>query len=167
LGLFLFLLSQTCLVINTGAYVRRKGGTLQTARNTSMASVQKNNELCWIHIRDVYTFLYLGANPHEQKVGQNLKIDLSVQVPYRNTQDSLENVVDYSKIIERVQGYIQGLGRVSLLEYLAEELLNLIENEFQGVRAARIVLYKAFVPLSHFTGSVAIEVEREFAKKGT
>jgi len=66
-----------------------------------------------------------------------------------------------------VQGYIQGLGRVSLLEYLAEELLNLIENEFQGVRAARIVLYKAFVPLSHFTGSVAIEVEREFAKKGT
>ncbi|MEY3902561.1 MAG: dihydroneopterin aldolase [Pseudomonadota bacterium] len=132
-----------------------------------MSSVQKNNELCWIHIRDVYTFLYLGANPHEQKVGQNLKIDLSVQVPYRNTQDSLENVVDYSKIIERVQGYIQGLGRVSLLEYLAEELLNLIENEFQGVRAARIVLYKAFVPLSHFTGSVAIEVEREFAKKGT
>jgi len=61
-----------------------------------MSSVQKNNELCWIHIRDVYTFLYLGANPHEQKVGQNLKIDLSVQVPYRNTQDSLENVVDYS-----------------------------------------------------------------------
>lgn len=129
-----------------------------------MTSVQKNNELCWIHIRDVYTFLYLGANPHEQKVGQNLKIDLSVQVPYRNTEDSLENVVDYSKIIERVQGYIQGLGRVSLLEYLAEELLNLIENEFQGVRAARIVLYKAFVPLSHFTGSVAIEVEREFSK---
>ncbi|MEN9810672.1 MAG: dihydroneopterin aldolase [Pseudomonadota bacterium] len=132
-----------------------------------MSSVQNNNELCWIHIRDVYTFLYLGANPHEQKVGQNLKIDLSVQVPYRNTQDSLENVVDYSKIIERVQGYIQGLGRVSLLEYLAEELLNVIENEFQGVRAARIVLYKAFVPLSHFTGSVAIEVEREFSKKVT
>ncbi|MEN9826943.1 MAG: dihydroneopterin aldolase [Pseudomonadota bacterium] len=128
-----------------------------------MNTNQNDNELCWIHIRDVYTFLYLGANPHEQKVGQNLKIDLSVQVPYRNTQDSLENVVDYSKIIERVQTYIQGLGRVSLLEYLAEELLNVIESEFKGVRAARIVLYKAFVPLSHFTGSVAIDVQRQFS----
>lgn len=128
-----------------------------------MNTHQNDNELCWIHIRDVYTFLYLGANPHEQKVGQNLKIDLSVQVPYRNTQDSLEKVVDYSKIIERVQSYIQGLGRVSLLEYLAEQLLNLIETEFKGVRAARIVLYKAFVPLSHFTGSVAIDVQRQFS----
>lgn len=128
-----------------------------------MNSVQMKNELCWIHIRDVYTFLYLGANPHEQKVGQNLKIDLSVQVPYRNTGDSLENVVDYSKIIERVQAYIQGLGRVSLLEYLAEQLLDLIGSEFTGVKAARIVLYKAFVPLTHFTGSVAIEVERQFS----
>ena len=128
-----------------------------------MNTNQNDNELCWINIRDVYTFLYLGANPHEQKVGQNLKIDLSVQVPYRNTQDSLENVVDYSKIIERVQTYIQGLGRVSLLEYLAEELLNVIESEFKGVRAARIVLYKAFVPLSHFTGSVAIDVQRQFS----
>lgn len=127
-----------------------------------MISNQKPNQLCWIHIRDVYTFLYLGANPHEQKVGQNLKIDLSVQVPYRDTNDNLENVVDYSKIIERVQKYIQSVGRVSLLEFLAEQLLNLIETEFSGVQAARIVLYKAFVPLSHFTGSVAIEVERQF-----
>ncbi len=92
-----------------------------------MTEQEKNNELCWIHIRD-----------------------------------SLENVVDYSLIIERIQDYIQGLGRVSLLEFLAERLLDLIETEFKGVKAARIVLYKAFVPISHFTGSVAIEVERNF-----
>ncbi len=130
-----------------------------------MSTLQKSNELCWIHIRDVYTFLHLGANPHEQKVGQNLKIDLSVQVPYRNTNDSLENVVDYSKIIDRIQSYIQSLGRVSLLEFLAEQLLDVIESEFKGVKAARIVLYKAFVPITHFTGSVAIEVERKFASQ--
>jgi dihydroneopterin aldolase len=121
-----------------------------------------DSEFCWIHIRDVYTFLYLGANPHEQKVGQNLKVDLSVQVPYRQTQDNLENVVDYSKIIERVQSSIEGLGRVNLLEYLAEQVLDVIQSEFKGVRTARLTLYKAFVPLSHFTGSVAIEVERSF-----
>lgn len=127
-----------------------------------MISKTTNSDFCWIHIRDVYTFLYLGANPHEQKVGQNLKVDLSVQVPYRGTQDNLENVVDYSKIIERVQSSIEGFGRVNLLEYLAEQVLDVIQSEFKGVRAARLTLYKAFVPLSHFTGSVAIEVERTF-----
>lgn len=95
-------------------------------------------------------------------MGQNLKVDLSVQVPYRQTQDNLENVVDYSKIIERVQSSIEGLGRVNLLEYLAEQVLDVIQSEFKGVRTARLTLYKAFVPLSHFTGSVAIEVERSF-----
>jgi len=127
-----------------------------------MISKNGNSDYCWIHIRDVYTFLYLGANPHEQKVGQNLKVDLSVQVPYRDTQDNLENVIDYSKIIERVQTSIEGFGRVNLLEYLAEQVLDVIQAEFKGVRAARLTLYKAFVPLSHFTGSVAIEVERSF-----
>ena len=110
-----------------------------------MNSANLNREFCWIHIRDVYTFLYLGANPHEQKVGQNLKVDLSVKVPYCGTSDNLENVVDYSKIIDRVQSYIEGLGRVSLLEYLAEQVLNLIQKEFPGVHSARLVLYKAFV----------------------
>lgn len=127
-----------------------------------MNAKSNDSEFCWIHIRDVYTFLYLGANPHEQKVGQNLKVDLSVQVPYRQTQDNLENVVDYSKIIERVQSSIEGLGRVNLLEYLAEHVLDVIQSEFEGVRTARLTLHKAFVPLSHFTGSVAIEVERSF-----
>lgn len=127
-----------------------------------MNQQSNRSDLCWIHIRDVYTFLYLGANPHEQKVGQNIKVDLSIQVPYRGTEDCLENVVDYSKIIERVQSFIEGLERVSLLEFLAEQVLNVIGSEFKEVRAARLALYKAFVPLSHFTGSVAIEVERQF-----
>jgi dihydroneopterin aldolase len=127
-----------------------------------MTQQNRESEFCWIHIRDVYTFLYLGANPHEQKVGQNLKVDLSVQVPYRNTNDDLENVVDYSIIIERVQNSIESFGKISLLEYLAERVLDLIHAEFPGVRAARLTLHKAFVPLSHFTGTVAIEVERQF-----
>ncbi|MEY4066223.1 MAG: dihydroneopterin aldolase [Pseudomonadota bacterium] len=127
-----------------------------------MSQQSHSSELCWIHIRDVYTFLFLGANPHEQKVGQNLKVDLSIQVPYQRTEDCLENVVDYSKIIERVQSFIEGLGRVNLLEFLAEQVLDVIGSEFREVRAARLTLYKAFVPLSHFTGSVAIEVERQF-----
>ena len=120
-------------------------------------------DLCWIHIKDVFTFLYLGANPHEQKVGQNIRIDLSVQIPYRSTQDQLAHTVDYGVVIKRVQNYIEGLGSINLVEYLAEGVVDLIGREFPNIRAVKLVLYKAFVPISHFTGSVAIEVERPFA----
>lgn len=120
------------------------------------------NKLCWIHIKDVYSFLSLGANPHERKVGQNLKLDLSVQMPYRDTQDKLSNTIDYSLVIRRIQEFIANAGEINLLEYLAEELLDLVGQEFPGIVAARIVLQKAFVPIAHFTGSVAIEAERRF-----
>lgn len=126
------------------------------------------DDLCWIHIKDVYTFLYLGANPHEQKVGQNIRIDLSVQIPYRATEDALAHTVDYGKVIERIQNFIENLGRINLLEYLAEQIMDVISREFPEIHAARLTLHKAFVPISHFTGTVAIEVARTFreTKKG-
>ena len=120
-------------------------------------------DLCWIHIKDVYTFLYLGANPHERRVGQNVRIDLSVQIPYRGTTDNLARTTDYGKLIERVQEFIEGLQEVNLLEFLAEQVLDLIAAEFPSVRYARLVIHKGFVPLPHFTGSVAIETERNFS----
>lgn len=134
----------------------------QTTPMTLASSPTEGQDLCWIHIKDVFTFLYLGANPHEQKVGQNIRIDLSVQIPYQRTLDQLSKTVDYSGIIERVQAFIASLGKVNLLEYLAEQVMDLIGREFPGVLAARLCIYKAFVPLTHFTGSVAIEVLRQY-----
>ena len=119
---------------------------------------------CWIHIKDVYTFLHLGANAHEQKVGQNLKIDLSVQIPYRDTRDDLQNTVDYGVIIKRVQSHIEQMGKVALLEFLAESVLDLIGNEYRQVVSARLILQKGFVPLNHFTGTVAIEAHRTYER---
>ncbi len=120
--------------------------------------------LCWIHIKDVYTFLNLGANPHEQRVGQNIKLDLSLHIRYNQTSDKLKNTTDYSVIIERVQSFIESLGDVNLLEFLAEEIVAMIEKEFTGVFGVRLVIQKAYVPLSHFTGSVAIEVAKSFER---
>jgi dihydroneopterin aldolase len=121
-----------------------------------------DEELCWIHIRDVYTFLYLGANPHEQKVGQNIRVDLSIQIPYRNTQDLLSNTVDYGVIVERIQQFIEHTGKANLLEYLAEKVLDVIGLEYPGVKTAKLTLHKAYAPIPHFTGSVSIEAQRHY-----
>ncbi len=129
----------------------------------SMGQASENQDLCWIHIKDVYTFLYLGANPHEQRVGQNVRLDLSVRIPYRGTTDQLSRTTDYGRIIERVQEFIEALERINLLEFLAEAVLDLIGREFHAVREARLTIHKGFVPLPHFTGSVSIEAERIFS----
>lgn len=110
----------------------------------------------------MFTFLHLGANSHEQTVGQNVKIDLSIQIPYEGTQDKLSQTVDYGRIIERVQQFIEATDKINLLEYLAEQVLNMIHEEFNDVKAAKLTIHKAFVPIAHFTGSVAIEVFKEF-----
>ena len=129
-----------------------------------MTPTQPAPDMCWIHIKDVYTFLHLGANPHEQRVGQNVRLDLSVRIPYRDTGDALARTVDYGKVIQRVQEFIEGLSQVNLLEFLAEAILDLIGREYPSVESARLVLHKGYVPLPHFTGSVAIEAERNFSK---
>lgn len=132
------------------------------AHTATSRAAHGHDDLAWIHIQDVSLFLYLGANPHEVRVGQNIRMDLSVRIPYRGTGDRLERTVDYGILVERIQSFIEGIGKVRLLEYLAEQLLDLIEHEFPEIGAARLTLRKAFVPITHFTGSVAIEVAREF-----
>jgi dihydroneopterin aldolase len=126
---------------------------------------QKSHEHddCWIHIRDVYTFIHLGAHPSEQKIGHNLKFDLSIKIDYRNTNDNLENVVDYSELITHIQQCFKSFKKVTLIEYLAEQILDSIEKNFPGLKAARLCLHKNFLPMSNFTGTVTIEAQREFA----
>lgn len=122
----------------------------------------ESQNLCWIDVRDVSVFLHLGANQNEQAIGQNLKLNLRIQIPYRNTDDNLLNTVDYGHVITRITDYISSLTKINLLEYLAELILNFVEREFPNISAAELKLFKSYVPLANFTGNVAIEVSRNF-----
>jgi dihydroneopterin aldolase len=123
---------------------------------------QKKQEYCWIHITEIKTFLYLGANEYEEKIGQNITINLSIKIKYHGTNDKLENTVDYGSICEHIIQKIKLLERVKLLEYLAEQLLNSIGKNFKNIVAARISIEKGYVPLKEFTGKVKIEAEQDY-----
>ncbi|KAB8029679.1 dihydroneopterin aldolase [Fluviispira multicolorata] len=122
----------------------------------------KKQEFCWIHITDLRVFLYLGANQYEEKIGQNLRLDLSLKIQLNDTDDKLENTVDYSYVCEYITEKIKELNKIKLLEYLAEHLLNSIGNKFPKIAAARISIEKGYVPLHNFTGKIKIEAEKEF-----
>ena len=123
----------------------------------------QQNNFCWIHLNNIKTFLYLGANEFEEKIGQNITINLSLKIKYEHTQDKLENTIDYGLVYEFILKYIERLNKVKLLEYLCEQLLNGIENNFPDILAAKISIEKGYVPLKHFTGHIFIEAEKEFS----
>jgi 7,8-dihydroneopterin aldolase/epimerase/oxygenase len=123
----------------------------------------KGSHNCWIHVRGMSAFLYLGANPHEQKVGQNIKLDLSISIPYTNTNDDLCKTLDYGILVKDIHLYLESLGPVNLLEFLAEQILDNIGIKYPGVAEAKIIITKGYVPLTHFTGSVSIEARRDYS----
>lgn len=120
------------------------------------------NDLCWIHLNNIKTFIYLGANEFEEKIGQNITLNLSLKLKYTNTNDRLENTIDYGLVCEFVLKKIQEFSKIKLLEFLAEQLLNAIKSNFPGIHAAKISIEKGYVPLKNFTGKVVIEANKEF-----
>jgi FolB domain-containing protein len=127
-----------------------------------MKKQASREKFCWIHVKGMSAFLYLGANPHEQKVGQNIKINLSISIPYLNTHDDLEKTIDYGNVISDIQTFISSLESINLLEFLAEKILDRIGTIHKGVAQACITITKGYVPLTHFTGSVSIEAQRTY-----
>jgi dihydroneopterin aldolase len=120
------------------------------------------SNLAWVHMKDLRFFLFLGANPHEKNIGQNIKIDLSLQINYEGTEDKLENTVDYGLVFEHIKNKIENLNEINLLEYLAENLINSIGEEFKGVLGIKISIEKGYAPLKHYTGLVRFEAEKFF-----
>lgn len=116
----------------------------------------------WVHMQDLRFFLYLGVHDAEQSIGQNIIIHLSLKIPYENTQDKIENTVDYGSVYAYLEQKIKELNQTQLLEYLAEQILNGIGLHFPRILAAKIVIQKGYLPLKNFTGTVKFEVETHY-----
>jgi FolB domain-containing protein len=119
-------------------------------------------EYCWIHINEIKTFLYIGANELEKRIGQNVTIHLSIKIKFLHTFDDLNQTVDYGDVIEHVIHKIKSLNRVRLVEYLAEQILNDLGEKFPKIAAAKLIIEKGYVPLKDFTGKIKIEAQRNY-----
>lgn len=118
--------------------------------------------LSWVHLENLKFFVFLGATEAEQIIGQNITLNLSLRIPYKNTKDNIQNTVDYGKVYECVANKISSIGRVYLLEFFIEQILDEIEKHFPKIREAKISVKKGYVPLTHFSGTVCMEVKRKF-----
>ncbi len=122
-------------------------------------------EFCWIHMQKMPFFVYLGANVHEKKLGQNVEIDLSICIPFTHTQDRIEETLDYGLVYEFLLKEVPLLGNTYLMEYFCERLLDALGDKFPEIKMAKLSIKKGYVPLEAFPGKVKIVAKRKYISR--
>ena len=72
----------------------------------------------------------IGVHAWEQKILQQLSIDLSIGTDFRECQDKLENTLDYDKLCQTITEFVSS-NSFALIETVAEEIARLIKTNFK------------------------------------
>ncbi len=101
-----------------------------------------------------------GVYPEERKNGQRFLVDLSLTPKSKKAgkSDSLEDAIDYSKVIELVNNILTG-EPVSLIEHLAEIIANKVLKEFP-VKSIEVAVHKPDAPVGNEVGDIAVRIMR-------
>ena len=111
-----------------------------------------------VFVRDLVLKSRIGVHRHEKRRDQRIRInlDLAVSENGARTDDSLDGVVDYEDIVERVRR-IAASGHVNLVETLAERVAAECLKD-KRVRGVRVRVEKPDILLD--AASVGVEIER-------
>ena len=71
----------------------------------------------------------IGVHPWEQRIRQNLSIDIIIPYDTANCNDTLEHTIDYDALCQRVTTFVESKS-FHLIETVANEVALLIKQEF-------------------------------------
>ena len=111
-----------------------------------------------VFVRDLEIVASVGVYEHEKRYEQRvfISVDLSVRDDYDGASDRLEDVLDYSKLVDGIARLVQA-DHVNLLETLAERIARHCLEDVR-VESVRVRIEKPdAMPLAR---SVGIEIER-------
>jgi 7,8-dihydroneopterin aldolase/epimerase/oxygenase len=114
-----------------------------------------------LHINNVLLFGHTGYFPEERKLGVHFRLDLALglDIAQAAQQDDLQQTVDYSEILQEIQGLVEQ-AHYLLLERLAEKIAAVILTRHRCAWV-RVILTKPHPPLPYGACSVAIEILRD------
>lgn len=72
----------------------------------------------------------IGVYAWEQRIKQQLLIDISLNGDFSNCQDNLNNTLDYAALCEAVTQYVESKS-FQLIETVANEVATLIKDQFK------------------------------------
>ena len=113
-----------------------------------------------IEIKAISAHGFHGVYPEERKIGQRFLVDLSLTSKSKKAakSDSLEDAIDYSKVIATVNSVLIG-DPVNLIEHLAEIIAEKVLKEFP-VKSVEVVVHKPDAPVGIEVGDIAVRITR-------
>ena len=75
----------------------------------------------------------IGVYDWEQKINQQLLIDISIPADFSSCEDHLSNTLDYDVLCQTVTEYVES-NSFNLIETVAENVAQLIKNQFKVVQ---------------------------------
>jgi dihydroneopterin aldolase len=113
-----------------------------------------------IEIQAISAHGFHGVYPEERKNGQRFLVDLSLTLKSKKASksDSLDDAIDYSKVIAAVNKILIG-DPVNLIEHLAEVISQKILKEFP-VKSIEVVVHKPDAPVGVEVGDIAVRIIR-------
>lgn len=114
-----------------------------------------------INIENIPCYCSIGIDPEEKKMGQQLLIDVSLEISSKNVSktDSISDTVSYVDVYKIIQKTGQSKS-FSVIEFLAEELASYI-LQLPLVISVKVKVNKPHIPYKDFQGNVSVEVERK------
>lgn len=82
-----------------------------------------------LHIKALSVATRIGVHDWEQKINQQLLIDISIAADFSQCDDDLANTVDYDALCMQVTEFTQAKA-FKLIESVAEEVAQLILRQF-------------------------------------
>ena len=108
---------------------------------------------------------YHGVMPHEAKVGQSFKLDLTlgIDLSAASRSDKLVNTVSYDKVVEAASKAFCDR-RYRLVEAAAGAVADALLGQFAQVSSVRVTVHKPHAPIAATFDDVGITIER--ARRG-
>ena len=113
-----------------------------------------------INVNEIPCYCSIGIAPEEKKMGQELIIDVTLEIDSTkaSTSDSVADTVSYVDVYQAVQKTGKSKS-FSLIEVFAEQTaLELLKLAL--VNSVRVKVHKPHIPYKDFQGNVSVEVER-------
>ena len=109
-----------------------------------------------LEVSALSTMTRIGIHPWEQRIQQQLRLDIKIPLDISACKDQLVNTLDYDKLCQCVTSYIE-TNTFTLIETVAEQVAQLIKTEF-FVKALTLTVSKPHAIKN--AGNISITIMR-------